>query len=326
MSVIRKTPYIESVIASLNADQLGEFKTLLNGGSSAGFRSLIGETKITDDDKAHCKLIDLELELGKVATGILIYTTTYSVLVGYVEQHITIYKLNITNKTYEDVGEYPTIEELRRICDETAEAGGDAWVEIMKDKIVYDEEDDEVQIGTNASVDGKLKVNELTDFVDIDGNPIIPDPLGHAGKFLKAGTTGMVWDNASAKLYRHYIKIKGTSDTSVGKYNLTDGTFTQDSSLWGWYHFVLYSSSATPLTLADLSTQTLVVSAVFSYQNNSIIDSTVSALVKFYGETNKMSITASGVLRIGSIPSLWRAYKDGYTPSNSDFVDTVTEV
>lgn len=193
MSITNKTPYIESVLGSLNATQLTEFKRLLNNQITHNKRSLFtnGEL-ITNDDKGTPLRVDLELELGNIKSGILVYTTTYCVLIAYNRfQNVQLFNLDLAHQTYSKVDEECDVEEMRRVLDDSAKHGGDVWVEKMKEHLDYSEAGEgtvaKVECGTNLEVDGDVIVNAISDIVDTDGNTIIPD--SEPNKVLVGGSS-----------------------------------------------------------------------------------------------------------------------------------------
>lgn len=215
MSVIRKQPYIEEVLNSIfaNSDNITNFGKVLNGTDTGNvFKTLVGSEKLTNADKG-VKAVNMELALGNVKSGILCYNDNYCVLIAYHRfQDVAIFKLDIANCSFEKVNEECSIEELRRVYDDLgSERAGDEWVETMKDKMVYDSEDNEIQVGTHLYVDGKLEIgdtggsagdlvvgheiiiDDLQKIVNTNGDAFIPDPSGHLNEALVHTTTGYAW-------------------------------------------------------------------------------------------------------------------------------------
>jgi len=208
MSVIRKKPFIEDKLGKLTAEQLTSLKSVVNTQSTGDtYYSLIDNddslqtylsTKTTE-----IKAIRLRLDKEHIRNGIVIYNNaqqTYPMCVFityHSYQDLATYELDLVHSKATKINEELTIEELRRVVDILGvEAGGGAseWEQAIKDKLIYDSEDNQVQCRVGFYCDGDIQVNEITNLVDEAGNSLIPDPMGHAGKFLKAGTTGLVWD------------------------------------------------------------------------------------------------------------------------------------
>lgn len=126
MSVLRKKPYIKTVIEDLNDDQVKLFENLLDSGVVSKRVSLI-EPKyfITDEDKG-ISSVRLELKTGEEFDGVLIYTDEECCFVGYyklrevyTEDHdlLPVVKINPTTRKYNYVYERLSIEELRRMVE-----------------------------------------------------------------------------------------------------------------------------------------------------------------------------------------------------------------
>lgn len=126
MSVVGKIPYIETVLGRLNAANLSNLSEALNGGYSLIKKSLLDNSITAADKGVHSCLLKLKPELPEL-TGVLIYTDYTESSQSYVQcyfleytrtEKIGIYSLNLVGKTYIQIDEYCTIEELRRILND----------------------------------------------------------------------------------------------------------------------------------------------------------------------------------------------------------------
>lgn len=117
MSVIRKKPFIESVIGSLTDAQKGALLTILNSAGnnvSADFKHMPNKG-IT--------AVFFKLDEQNYKNGILIYTDDYCVLIAYHRfQDLLMYKLDTAKFTFEKINEYLDINELRRVIDDESDA------------------------------------------------------------------------------------------------------------------------------------------------------------------------------------------------------------
>lgn len=77
-----------------------------------------------------------------------------------------------------------------------SEAAGSEWEQAISEYVVQN--DTTTEVGGNMEVDGNIKIADLDSLQDTDGNPLIPQPENSdLGKFLKVGTTGIMWSNVS---------------------------------------------------------------------------------------------------------------------------------
>jgi len=109
MSVIRKKPFIESVIESLTDEQKASLLSVMNGSGNTI------DASFTNLPEADVAPVLFQLEPNNLKTGILIQAETYDVLLAYHRfQDMQIYKLDLSKFTYEKINEYLDINELRR--------------------------------------------------------------------------------------------------------------------------------------------------------------------------------------------------------------------
>lgn len=109
MSVIRKKPFIESVIEDLTDEQKASLLSVMNGSGNTI------DASFTNLPEADVAPVLFQLEPNNLKTGILIQAETYDVLLAYHRfQDMQIYKLDLSKFTYEKINEYLDINELRR--------------------------------------------------------------------------------------------------------------------------------------------------------------------------------------------------------------------
>lgn len=135
MSLIRKKPFIQSVIDTLSSEELSALTTVLNSGGNNVNVSLVTGNFEKGEGKAITSSITpvyIELELNKFYSAILIWNASYCVAVAYHRfPDVRIFKINATTKTYEVVNEPCDINELRRVVEVAsieAEAGSGTQV------------------------------------------------------------------------------------------------------------------------------------------------------------------------------------------------------
>lgn len=123
MSVIRKLPYIEALLASMTDANLKDLRTVVNtGGSNVNldFEHLTAATYKNKVTPVYFKFEDNGLK-----TGILIWTNSMCALICYHRfQDLIIFELSPTYHTSKKINEYCDINELRRVLDDTIEAKG----------------------------------------------------------------------------------------------------------------------------------------------------------------------------------------------------------
>ena len=178
MSVIRKIPYIESVISALSEANLGTLQTIINNGSA-------GTSASMSNLPSGVVAVHFTMPSGRIVDGILINKST---LIGYDgTQRIRLFKL--ADGLISEVYEYCDINELRRIVFDVGNAGG--FVNPMTsagDLIVggTDGEATRLGIGTQGQV---LKVGSsgLEWASDNDG---MANPMTTSQDLIVGGTDG----------------------------------------------------------------------------------------------------------------------------------------
>lgn len=119
MSVIRKNPYVESVLNTLTSEELAAFLTVLNTGGNNVNVSLVTGTLQKGEGKPITSTITpvyIQLDEEKNYTAILIWNASHCTAIAYHRfPDVKLFKINVTNKTYEEIKEPCDINELRRI-------------------------------------------------------------------------------------------------------------------------------------------------------------------------------------------------------------------
>lgn len=124
MSVIRKKPFIETLIGKLDSDQLTALKTAVNTDGITKKLSLVNTEQVpTVDDQGIYGCL-YELELGRVKAGILINVDVgteeapevLNTLICYHRfQDLAMFNIDLEHRTFERVNEFLDINELRRV-------------------------------------------------------------------------------------------------------------------------------------------------------------------------------------------------------------------
>lgn len=192
MSVIRKLPYIEALLASMTAANLKDLRTVLNtGGSNVNldFEHLNAATYKNKVTPVYFKFEDNGLK-----TGILIWTNSMCALICYHKyQDLLIFELSPTYHTSKKINEYCDINELRRVLDDTVESTG--------------------AIDSGSAEEGALP------FADGQGGVGWDKPLDYL--------TASDFDDATTA-----VKMVALDDTGkIVKADLPEGTFVVDSAL-----------------------------------------------------------------------------------------------
>lgn len=129
MSVINRFPAIMALVGSLTEAQIGQLANMINGGTPASFRSLINPAyRITNADKG-VSHVTLETK-DHTYTGYLVYNDEYCMLISYVDdqQGLNMIRINLSDWSYELVGEYLDINEFRDVIQKGTEEVRDVSV------------------------------------------------------------------------------------------------------------------------------------------------------------------------------------------------------
>lgn len=116
MSVIRKKPFIETVIDTLSLDLRNALKSVLDNNPetinrNSSFADMPSKNTVT--------AVYFKLDEMNYKNGILIYNNSYCVLVAYHRfQDLLIYDLDVAKKQYRKVNEYLDINEFRRVLND----------------------------------------------------------------------------------------------------------------------------------------------------------------------------------------------------------------
>ena len=186
MSVINRKPYIETVLETLSAANLATLKSLINGSANAIFRSFINKDCPMTADDAGIKHLVLETK-DAIFTGYLIFTDDYCVLFSYdgLSQEMRIVDIDYEKKEYEIIKEELSINELRRVLDDTTESQGGKPVKDLVAETVLAE--DELEIGASGVVGDNLLAKLGTKYVIKMTAPANPNSLadGEVAKIIK---------------------------------------------------------------------------------------------------------------------------------------------
>ena len=122
MSVIRKQPYIESLLGSMSTANLKDLRTILNSG---GDNVSLSFATLTNSYKNKVTPVYFQFEDNGLKTGILIWTNSKCALICYHKyQDLLLIELDPVRHTYQKINEYCDINELRRVLDDTVESTG----------------------------------------------------------------------------------------------------------------------------------------------------------------------------------------------------------
>ena len=210
MSVIRKIPYIESVIGALSEEELATLQTLINTGSA-------GTPASISNLPSGIVAVHFTMPSGRVKDGILVKK---SCLIGYDgTQRITAYK--IANGLISESYEYCDINELRRIVFDVGNSGGFVNPMTTAGDIIVGGTDGEATrlgIGTQGQV---LKVGSSGLEWATDDDNEIPSLTGNAGKVLKvnSGATGVEWSDLYPVVSIALTQVTGQNPLTI---QLTD--------------------------------------------------------------------------------------------------------
>jgi len=111
MSVIRKYPFIQSVMSDLTDEQKESLLSVINGSGT------LVNASFSNMPAGVVTPVLFQFDATNSKTGILIQSSHYKVLIAYHRfQDLLMFKIN-SNHTYEKINEYLDINELRRVLD-----------------------------------------------------------------------------------------------------------------------------------------------------------------------------------------------------------------
>ena len=291
MSIIKKTPYVETMIKAYNTTTLNNLLTQLNTSSAniveAGFGNLPNDLVATCRFNlfANCYFNGILIREEDKPTHLIKYDTS--------KQDLVIYKLDLTTYKYEEVKEYLNINELRRVVNDALYDG----VAITTGQSVLGALDT-----TDGDLDGEL--NEDGDLVLSIKDGIIPNvvanPTGNATTpltKLEVGST--IYSIPDGTIFK-YI---GTTTTQ-----LTDGATTNpitinsesitavagDVAFYDNREFVFDGTNWEELGYPQLSDiqvngTSIVVSGVANLITNTAYDSTNNKIATMSDITNAIT-------------------------------------
>lgn len=276
MSIIKKTPYVETMIKAYNTTTLNNLLTQLNSASANIVEATFGN--LPNDLVATCRF---RLEDNLIVNAILVREEdkpTHLIKYDTSKQDLVIYKLDLTNYKYEEVREYLNINELRRVVNDVLYDG----VAITTGQSVLGALDT-----TDGDLDGEL--NEDGDLVLSIKDGIIPNvvanPTGNATEpltKLEVGST--IYSIPDGTIFK-YI---GTTTTQ-----LTDGSTTN------------------PITINSESITAVAGDVVFYGDDEFVFDGTTWEQFGSTGFANPM--TTQGDLIVGGASGVANRLPKGTT-------------
>lgn len=123
MSLLNKTPYLNSVLSNLSSDELSELSSLINGSGTFVYRSLVdAEHLLTSSDKM--KAMNLQLANGKpLVSGWFLGDAFMQYFPDRPEMQM--YAIDLETMTYEVIKETFTATDLRSLLSGGSGGGGD---------------------------------------------------------------------------------------------------------------------------------------------------------------------------------------------------------
>ena len=265
MSVIRKLPFIESVIKSLTKE---ENKALLDIVNSSETQSVAASLQKMPEKGIRPVYFALE-KSGSPKTGILVYTDDLCVLLTYHRfQDMLIFDLNPEKETYKKVNEYLDINELRRVL---SDLGG-------SDNVSVDEIDsDDAAKGLVITSDGEggaeweprtnyfVLTGESGDLTEDEINSIKED-----NTVIRLGDSGQMYYKNSQNNY--YVVFKAPARVAGDDTIAEIITVDLSDNTWSYsYSVVAAGSSFTPTydnELNDSSTNAPQTKVVYDALEN----------------------------------------------------------
>ena len=157
MSVIKKTPFIHSVLASLDETLIEKLISAIDSPNSIVEASILPGSNLSNfaDDVTTVKI---KLTSDITVKGILIYNDAYCVLIGYGgTQCLTLTQINPTTKKFKAIHEHLTIEELRRAIDDIG-AGQGGITTLTPEMILSVTEGSETIVADINETDDKVQI------------------------------------------------------------------------------------------------------------------------------------------------------------------------
>lgn len=136
MSVLKKIPYINTILGQLTANEIDRLETVINSADTPtpydlriGYADQLPSSAPVATNKKIVSTI-FTFDNGIIVKGILIYkSTSYCCVIGYDDGDrdsviIPCYSIDVTNRTYKRIGEKLTALELRSTLDDVKESKG----------------------------------------------------------------------------------------------------------------------------------------------------------------------------------------------------------
>lgn len=248
MSVLKKTPYVEQLLAKLSDEERTTLNNHFNYNYTNVFYSLLDSVHYPPESDT-IDNASLQLTSNLIVNGFYIKNETTCVFIAYAWQNVTFYEIDYEHKTYKQIFEYCDINELRRCLYEAQH----------KDNVNIDKEGN-VEFGKNVEIDGSLKVNK--------------DVTINGGTALHTGNVKTIFGNKS--LLKTYDEKGNVID---GNIDLYEHLIQVKSGNTLFINFVVISSKNLPIdSVQDF--RTVMGETVFNYPISSkeYIESTATTL------------------------------------------------
>lgn len=195
MSVSKKTPYVEQLLAKLSDEERTILNNHFNYNHTNVFYSLLDSVHYPPGSDT-IDNASLQLTSNLIVNGFYIKNETTCVFIAYAWQNVTFYEIDYTHKTYKQILEYCDINELRRCLYEAQH----------KDNVNIDKEGN-VEFGKNVEIDGTLKVNS--------GIKVGSHDVLHTGNVKTFFGDKSIFGDGNIDLYEHLIQVKSGSTLFV---------------------------------------------------------------------------------------------------------------
>lgn len=176
MSVIGKTPFVNRIIDNLNSNEVSSVISLLD---HLGIPTHISLKKISDANKGISYVVfNLDEIQNKNVQGILVYSdASHCGLFGFnsTSGNMEEYQIDPVNKTYTQVYEHLTVEELRQVCGDAISGGSGGSKDYILNLVEEEEPSQEQLAEIYSSKPDRIIVadddNKLTYYYKQEDNP-----------------------------------------------------------------------------------------------------------------------------------------------------------
>lgn len=262
MSVAGRKPFINKIIDACNKTQVKSVSNLLDNLGSAVTVSLFNTLnmlganyEISDSLKTKATHVHFMLDSNKIIDGILVYLdNTHCGLFGLNDNTgvVTEFDIDPVNKSYVQINEHCTVEELRQVVsDRLIEVGDGDYVseselalavsdKVKKWTVGWDNENSLPDMSEIFPELGDIVVTEIGDTYivsyldDAELHLVRAEDLRHFMYDVEDGhlvySTQAEWeDNVGTKLYKHDVSLGGPSMTLITSLvtELNENSFSQ---------------------------------------------------------------------------------------------------